>query len=355
MKVWFDALTSKQALIAVYLKRTFEAHDHKFLITCRNYDYLVSLMRLYGVEPIVYGSYGETLEAKVRTGLEREIFLLNLWSSSKPHVHISLTSPEASRIAFRLKIPIVLLTDSPHSIYVNKLTIPLADVLITPACIPKSAFTHLIDPNRIVQFKGLFEVMWIKDLAKAEKEPLLEPPLGLRPLRYVVIRPEERKASYYQAIGEEPTSACCIISQILDETDLKVVFFPRYSDQREYVSKLFRQHIGRRIIIPDKAMRAPPLLYNAVAVITGGLTMATEASLLGTPAITYFPKSLPVMEFLIERGSPLMHVHSAYKASELLSKILNSPRRYRKDTRPLLELLEDPSYLILAKAEEISK
>lgn len=347
MRVWFDALTSKQALIAVHLKLHFEAHNHEFLVTCRDYDYIVSLFRKKGIEPVICGTYGETLEEKVIAGLKRELFFVKLWShEGKPSIHISLTSPEASRIAFRLKIPIILLTDSPHSIYVNKLTIPLADALITPICIPKSSFNYLIEPSKIIQFNGLFEVMWVKRYLHGKPK---SPPLGLRPSSYIVVRPEEKKASYYESKSPEPTVAAKIISHILKETDLTVIFFPRYKDQEHYIRKMF----GKKVIIPVNALDSLPLLQNALTVVTGGLTMATEASLLGTPAITFFPRELPVMRYVMDKGLPLFHLRDLDQVTSLILKIYDAPRKYRMESAHVLNLMEDPSSLIVSKAEEL--
>ncbi len=347
MKIWLDALTSKQALIMHHLEKEFLKRNHEVVITCRNYDYLVSLLRLKGSSPLIFGRYGETLEDKIRAGLEREMFFVNIWEKEgKPHLHISLTSPEAVRVAFRLKIPIIVLSDSPHSIYVNKLTMPLADLIIIPKCTPKEAYSYATNPEKIVQFDGLFEVMWIKS---SHLSPTNLKALNIKPYEYIVIRPEEKKASYYFAKYEKPTRVDTLIKEVLDNTNVKIVAFPRYPDQRKFLASF----PSERVIIPDTAVDSLPLLKYAIAVITGGETMATEAALLGTPAISFFPRRLHVMDYLIEKGFPFFHITDMKHLADLVLKIIDAPFKYHMDVEAKLRSLEDPTTIITRSAEEL--
>ena len=347
MRVWLDALTSKQALIMNHLERKLMKEGHEAIITCRNYDYVVSLLKLKGSRPVVYGGYGETLEDKIRAGLERERFFVDLWEvRGRPDVHVSLTSPEAIRVAFRLKVPVIALSDSPHSIYVNKLTMPLADVVITPKCTPKEAYAYAVRPERIVQFDGLFEVMWIKG---ASYSPYDVRDLGLEPFSYIVLRPEEKKASYYPGGYEQPTKIGKLVKAVIEETELKVVVFPRYRDQGEYLRRLS----GRRVLIPPRAVNTIPLLKYAVMVITGGGTMATEAALLGTPAITFFPRKLDVMRYLEGKGFPLIHIAGLEDVLKEALRIMRDHEAYRMDTESMLKEVEEPTDLIIEHIEEL--
>ncbi|RLF17327.1 MAG: hypothetical protein DRJ66_01055 [Thermoprotei archaeon] len=350
-KVWIDALTAKQALIAGILSSELRRRGYECIITAREYDYTVSVLKMMGEEAIAYGRYGISREEKAVYTLERELYLIKYFVRyGKPDVHISLTSPDATHVAFKLGIPSVLLSDTPHSVYVNPLTIPLAKIVIIPSFIPLATYKRISELPEYVRFNGVFELMWIKRLRPDVKDIKR---MDLEPFKYVVIRTEEKHASYYHAKYSEPTSIRDIISYIVSKysQEIKVVVFPRYDDQRMYLMKLARE-IGN-IIIPRDVINPVSLYSYAIFVLTGGATMAVEASLLGTPSIITFPKELHVVKFLKERGFPIFQL-SLNDSLSLIEEIMTNHRKWRRDTRDAIKELEDPLPLIIEQIEKIT-
>jgi len=303
---WIDVLTPKQALISVYLYEEFRKREIDVIVTCRKYDYTIGVLKNGRVEPVIIGEYGgRSLLSKLIASSERQLELSRYWlNTRRPDIHISMTSPEGTRVAFGLRIPILLLSDTPHSIFVNKLTIPLAD-------------TESVLKN-----------------------------LGLTKYEYVVLRPGEFKAAYYPTMNIKQSVMSNIISELLEHVN--VVILPRYVDQYEFL----KQELGDNIIIPDKAVDTLSLEYYALLVVTGGLTMATEAALMGTPAITFFPKRLDIEKFLEDMGFPIYHL-SIDKLRSTVLKIIENPQNYRKNTRELLSKLEDPTTIILERSMDL--
>lgn len=339
--IWFDALTGKQALLYSYLYFELKAKGYDVKITCRDYDYVVKLFKLKGVNVDVIGSYGGAdLAGKLAASLVRELSFLREMKDRRPLLHSSFTSPEAVRAAFKLNLPIVLLTDSPHSVYVNRLTIPLADEVIVPEATPPQAYGPYYRFIKFRTFKGVFEVIWARRFKPSDEVLKV---LNLEPYSYVVFRVEEAKASYYpRSPRAPPTIMVPLIREVLNRR-ISAVVFTRYPDQEAYLRKLF----GGKVIIPNFAVDSLSLAYYSLAVVTGGATMATEASLIGVPSITLFPRGLYVVNYLRDRGFPIyqLDVNSALNTL----KEITSKGYERFKVR--LNLLEDPLDLIIKTIE----
>ncbi len=341
MTIWLEALTAKQALLMGLLARELIRRGYEAIVTTRSYDYTVGVLENLGVEPVVIGRYGgKKLEEKLFESLRRQMKLAKLISRVKVEAHVSFTSPDSSRVAFGLKIPIILLSDSPHSKAVNRLTLPLADKLITPVCIPRESFSYAIDAGRIVTFNGYFELAWIYRL-KPDKNVVEK--LGLTPYRYVIARPEEAYAAYYPVERPRPTVLDVILEAVPEEYD--IVVFPRYPSQTEYL----KERLRGRIIIPERSLDTRSLISYSALVITGGATFAQEAALMGVPSITYFPEPIYVTDDMASKGFPIHHVADIWEARELASSILSNP--FRKDVSHILENMEDPISIVLENIE----
>lgn len=337
--VWIDALTPKQALISLKIMEAAGKAGYKSIITTRDYDYTVGIFELKGVKPLIVGRHGggEARE-KLIASLERSMKLAEiiLGLEEKPSYHISLSSPEAVRIAFGLSIPIILLNDTPHSKYVNRLTIPLADKLVIPKAIPKYEYKGLIDEERIIQYNGVDEVAWIKDLNVDSK--ILEK-IGLKiDDKVVIAREAEYKASYYNWL-ERPVQR--IIKRIKMEfkDEVKIVYFPRYPDEKLEVK-------DEDLIIPEKAVDTMSLMKYSILTISGGGTMARESALLGTPSISLFPTTIHVNKWLEEMGLPIKNIRDVDEAYKYARMIIRDPDSYKMDTRKFIEEMEDPTKII---------
>ncbi len=322
MRALFDALTPKQARIAALLKR--EGLD--LIITCREYYHVRDMLELYSVNYICIGKYGETPYEKLVEGLRRQLELVELMKSLDGV--LSFPSPDAVRTAFGLGKKSVVLNDTPHAFHVNSLTIPLSEYLIAPAAIPLEAWRPYC-PKRIETFDGLFEYMWI-----SRHKPNIGTirRLGLEPGRYVVFRPEEAKAAYYRWDNSELRRK---LVDVVRELGYVVVNVPRYDDQ-----------VIEGAVNLTRAVDHLDLAYYAAAVITGGMTMATEAALMGTPALSYFPERLYIDTYLITKGAPLYRCARFDECVGELRKALESGK-----AEPLK--LEDPSKLIAEVAEAV--
>jgi len=345
--VWFDVLTPKQARlmasIAMVLRDKLKVD---YVVTTRNYDYTISVLKdIYNVDPVVVGGHGSSLLEKLVEDAKRIEKLARRIAVEKPCLLISYPSPSAARIAFGLKIPSIILTDSPHVEPVHRLTLPLADYILVSRFIVDSVKKYALPVfTRIISYNGVDEAEYLRDYKKLEHDILAE--LGLEPRQYVVIRPPEYKASYY--FNLKPLDLDSLALRL--SRKIKIVYLPRYPEQYEKMKS------RENIIIPPKAIDSIPLAYYAVAVVTGGISMAREAALLGTPAYTSFPYVLDVDRHLISKGIPLNYSNNADRIYFDILTLYRSGeetlKEYRARAKKLLEEMEKPSTKIISLVKD---
>jgi predicted glycosyltransferase len=207
-----------------------------------------------------------------------------MFKDAPPDVAIAHQSVELCRTAFGLGVPIILTADTPHAKAVNKLTIPFADTLVVSEALPNS-FLKKYCPDNIIQFKGVDEVAWIKDL-KPPKNSGFKKPL-------IVVRALETKAAYALE-GVNRTSKVARELEALGN----VLLLKRYSGKKEFV---------------DSAC----VVANADLVVSAGGTIAREAALQGVPSIVISELGrTPVNIYIARKGFPLF-ISDAQKVLKL--------------------------------------
>ncbi len=340
-KIWLDALTPKQALLATSIAKVLSSKGYEVFLTARDYDYTIRVAEKHGVKPLIVGGYGGSrLIGKLVADLERAKNLVNIVERESPRVLIAYPSPSASRVAFGLGIPYIALTDSPHSVPASRLALPLADTVLFSYCIPREKIeVYTYSKTRLLQYNGFDELEWIKT---EKPDPRVVETLGLEEKKYVVVRLEERYAAYY------PKSNSVRVSEIVEKlaSRVKVVALPRYGDQWEELKEL------ENVTVLDDPVHGVSLEYYAAAVVSGGGTMTREAALLGVPGINLFPGRLDVDECVMRLGLPLYKARNTSEALNILEKILRDPDKYHVDSSNIIEELEKPSDVLVKILEE---
>lgn len=339
MKIWFEALTGKQALLFHSMATYFTKQGHEVLITARNYDYVLSNLERLGSFPFhAIGDYGgETLFGKLVQGTKRILELADLVRKEEPDLLISYSSPDAVRTAFGLGIPVILLNDTPHAFAAAKLTMALSDALIIPSAVNPDRF-RVFGAQNIITYAGVDEVLWIKDY-RPDKSVLDE--IGLSKNNFIVIRCEESKASYFLDMYPEIKPGSSIVPKIISKleeagVDMPLVVFPRYPEQLKELSAF------ENVIIPDKSVDTLSLLYFAKLAMTGGGTMGREGAMLGTPTFYSFPQRLAVSQYITDLGFPLMHTPDHMDIPEHFVKNMNTPHMDESHRKQLLSAMETP-------------
>jgi predicted glycosyltransferase len=288
MKIWYDACTGKHIRYGTAIAKRLRRLGLEVMLTTRKHPDTLELAKILneGFTPV--GEYRPaTLFTRLEGSARRILKLSEMFKNNTPDVAISHQSVELCRVAFGLNTPIILTADTPYATAVNRLTIPFASVVVISEAIPKRLFRVYGRP-RILQFKGVDEVAWIKGL-KPSKDFEAERPL-------IVVRQMETGASY--ALGK-PDVTRKIARQL---TSLgNVLFLPRYDKSGQEGLMIAREFV-------DSAS----LVAQADLVVSIGGTIAREAALQGVPSIVVSGLGRTyVNKYLSERGFPLFIVRAS--------------------------------------------
>lgn len=311
LKVWCDACTGKHIRYSVAIAKRLRSIGHKVVLTTRKHPDTLALANLLGENFIVVGDYNAVSpQSKLKESVNRESVFLEMFKRDVPDVALAHGSVELCRVAFGLKVPIVLTHDTPHAEAVNKLTVPLTNVLL----VSKAIHYSNPSPENVVQFDGVDEVAWIQNF-KSQAKYDYEKPL-------IVVRQLEAKASYAEAKTDLTEmlalKLCCLGT---------VVFLPRYGKQPK-----------PGLIVPKSFMDAASLVAQADLMVGAGGTICREAALQGTPTIVIpiLPR-IQVNDYLSKKGFPIFTV-SPSETMQYAKRLLGE----RRDVKKLLLELENP-------------
>jgi len=323
MRIWYDACTGKQVRYGIAIAKRLRALGHEAILTTRSHPDTLTLATLLKEEFIKIGRYDPTSPlARLRESSKRQILFCKMFQKNIPDVAISHRSVELCRVAFGLGIQNISTHDTPYAEAINKLTMPLIDLLVVSKALPKSSVEGY-GIKKIFWFDGVDEVAWIRDFKPKVKYDFEKP--------IIVVRQLEEKAVYTK-------EAVDMIALARKLTHLgTVIFLSRYN--RKAV---------RCVVVPKNFVDSVSLVAQADLFIGAGGTITREAALQGTPAIVV--NVLPtqhVNDYLSKKGFPIFKTEPL-NALTLAEKLLGQ----KKDVKYLLDKIENPVDVIERIVEE---
>lgn len=318
MRIWYDACTGKHVRYGAAIARRLRKAGHDIIFTTREHPDTLALARVLGEKPVVVGKYAPaSLFSRLEESAKRMVRLAELFKDDLPDVAVSHQSVELCRTAFGLGVPVILTADTPHANAVNRLTVPLAETLVISEAIPQSFFKRF-GAKKIVPFRGVDEVAWIKDIELHGKFEFDKP--------LIVVRQMETRASYALGKQDETVGLAKKLGSLGN-----VLFISRY----ETVEK---ESSTARSDFVDSAS----LVAQADLVVSVGGTISREAALQGVPSIVVSDMGRTyVNKYLAKRGFPLFITNA--------NEVLKYSKKYlgkRFDVRSKLAGLENPVNVI---------
>ncbi|MHA1470642.1 MAG: DUF354 domain-containing protein [Candidatus Asgardarchaeia archaeon] len=343
-KVWIDILTPKQVLFFSKIAEKLNERKIEVIFTTREYREVLDLLKLKNIDATVIGKHGgKDLKSKLIQSAERILNLTEWVSKIKPDVALSFSSPEASRVAFGLGIPHFAVNDSPHSIFVAKLSLPLSTKLFASRYISVRKWVRYgISIRDIITYNAIDQAAWLKEF-KPDRRVL--DTIGLledKPI--LTIREAETWASYYP---ENETIITSIIRKLIKTFNYaQIVIVPRYQEQVIAFKKMFNL---RNVFVLDRIVDTTSLLYFTDVFIGSGGTMNGEAALLGVPNISTYPNiTLDINKFLIKEGL-LVKTRNIKKIIDFSKYALESQEfrvKLKRKAQRILERMDNPAIVI---------
>lgn len=284
--IWFDITNVPHVNFLLPIINKYE-DEFNMVFTVRNFAETIGLFeKRIGKPYLELGEHQGGNKLKKLLGLFKRIGQLN---RQLPYfdIKISLGGDSSSPVAWRRGKMAITFDDnetSPNWMYAPFTNLAFWPKVINPAVLRKQGFK-----KNLYQYNGYKE-----DFYLANYEPnsgfLEQLPFE----HYVVVRPENIKASYVE--GRQS-----IVPELLKELDAQgynILFLPRYDFDHEYAKGI------KNIYIPKEAVNGLDACYYADAILTGAGTMAREAACLGVPSVSFFAGAhlLAVDQSMVDAG-----------------------------------------------------
>lgn len=290
---WVDISNTPQVFFFSSILKSLE-EKYSIFITARSRGEIEALLRMFKMKSKVFGrDYRNSLLKTLSIGT-RSIQLL--YKVPKFDIALSFENPmpiltaRARRKKFILFLDndVKLLTDNSGVQNLETQIKKLSDIVVVPK-VSYELFQKAYKRSKVLTYDGYKEHIYIAEY-DPDKEFLAKNGLD----EYVVVRPEAMASLYVN--GNE--SLVPMIIKRLEQEKIKVVYLPRDPGDEKLVEGY------RNVHIPPHPLNGLDLAYYAKAVLTGSGTMAREAAILGTPAVSFFPSRalLSVDQDLINRG-----------------------------------------------------
>ncbi len=313
----------------IHFFQNIQSFVQNVIYTARDYKPIPDLLELYHINAAVIGKHGgKNKNDKLLASSHRIIDLATYISQHEIDLALHKHSVEAARVAWGFGIPSISFIDNELMVPQNMLVCPLAQVLIAPLAIEQYVLRNFTPAHvSILQYDGVSEVANVYNYRPDQNILTLLNLTSSRPI--IVIRSEPILASYqnHESLTDK------LVHKIQNEVpDAQIIRIDRAGESN-----------GTKFPIFD----ARSLFYFADMVITGGGTMAREAALLGTRAITFFNNPLSVDRFLINNN-----ILESYPGKEIFKLNFGIEIKKKRPTKQVPQF-EHP-FALLEKAEKIA-
>lgn len=273
-----------------FLKPIIEKYigEFDFVYSLRDFAETKSLFeKQIGKEYLLIGEHKGGNKLKKILEVVRRFFVLN---KKIPYFDIKISvGGDASSMLAKCRRKLSITFDD-NEMSANWRYAPFADLAFFPKVISTQRLRkQFFTKKKLYQYNGYKEDFYLADYHPDSSF------LNKLPFKnYVVVRPENIKASYVQ--GRQS-----IVPELLKELDKQgynILFLPRYESDREYADGI------KNIYIPNEAVNGLDACYYADAILTGAGTMAREAACLGVPSVSFFAGAhlLTVDQSLVDQG-----------------------------------------------------
>lgn len=263
--------------------REMESRGHRFLLTARDKDIALQLLDLYGFEHVVLSRQASGLGLGVEL-LTRTAKLWRLARPFDPDYLLGIMGPSIALAGRILRGEAIVFYDTEMAPITNFFAYPLAHAVVTPECYSAPV------PGRHLRYPGYHELAYLHP-NRFTPDPSIVERHGLRLDEPIyVVRFVSWKASH--DVGEKGFSLEAkrrLVALLAERGQVRITSEEPLPDELEtYRSTLPVEEIHH-------------LLAAADLLVGESATMASEAAVLGTPAIWVSKKGLGYIDELEKR------------------------------------------------------
>ncbi|CAG0951503.1 MAG: DUF354 domain-containing protein [Candidatus Methanoperedens sp.] len=279
-----------------------EKNGHEVMVTARDKDVAVDLLKAYNIPHIVLSSMGSGKIGLVKEWLIRDYKLLILAKKFKPDIITGILNPSVAHVSRLIGKKAIIFNDTEHATFAEAITYPFIDVICTPSCFKKDL------GKKQVRYNGYHELAYLHPNYFTPNPTVLEK-LGLnKDEKFIILRFVTWGASH--DVGQHGIQNKIELIRTLEEYGRVFI-----SSEGQLEASLEKYKIN---ISPANIH---DLLHFASLYIGEGATMATEGAILGNPSI-YVSSQVGTMGNFIELEQKYGLIFSYNNQNEALKKAI---------------------------------
>ena len=243
-----------------------EKKGHTVLITARNKEITLDLLSKYHFDFIPVGRQKSGKFNLIKEWVLRDLQILKIAREFHPDFLMGIGNPSVAHVAKLLSKKSLVFTDTEHAKFANGVTFPFADVICTPSC-----FNYDAGPKQ-VRYNGYHELAYLHP-DRFTPNPTVLTELGLAEGDpFIIVRFVSWDASH--DAGQHGIHDKVGLVKALEQYGRVLI-----TSEGALPEELQPYQIR---VSPEKLH---DLLYYATLYVGDGGTTASEAAVLGTPAI----------------------------------------------------------------------
>jgi len=306
MRVWIDLANSPHVLFFAPLVREFERRGIEVTCTARDFAQTLGLARLHGLRVVSIGRHGGmSALGKAWRIAARAAALGRFARTARPDVAVSHNSYAQALAARSLGIPFVTLMDYEHT-PANHLSFRMASRILLPGVVPDGSVARYGASSwKVKRYAGFKEQVYLEEFEPEAGvfDGLLAEDVARRSV-VAVARPPADFAIYHRF--KNPLFDLWL-ERVGRDPGVRVVLLPRTKEQRARALGLGLPSI----VVPDRVIDGPNLVYHADLVVSAGGTMNREAAVMGVPAYSLFAGRMAAVDAALEALRRLVFVRGA--------------------------------------------
>jgi predicted glycosyltransferase len=244
-------------------------NEHEVKITARDKEVTLALLRAYGFEYEKRGEIRYGLLEKAYEMFKIDYMLYKIARNFDSDLLLGVHNPYIAHVSRLFGKPSIIFTDTENVKIASLLTYPFANVICTPSC-----FKEKIDRKKHVKYNGFKELAYLHPNYFIPNSDILDDINLSKNSKFIILRFISWGASHDAGLRGIKKGAEIEFIKSLEQYGEVFITSERKIDKELEKYKL---------IIPPEKIHS--LLYYAQLYIGEGGTMATEAAILGTPAI----------------------------------------------------------------------
>jgi predicted glycosyltransferase len=316
LKIWIDLDNSPHVLFFKPIIDELHNRGFKVILTARDAYQVCELADKYGLQYKKIGHhYGKNKIMKVLGMMIRAGQMARFSLSEKPRLALSHGSRSQQLSASVLGVPSIMIYDYEHA---NALPFFHPTWVMVPEVLPVESISY--HQSKIFQYSGIKEDVYLPSY-RPDRGILDELGIDDRDI-IVTVRPPATEAHYHKPGSQILFQAA--MNFLAKYSNTRIIVLPRNNHQKLDVQQEWPSLLAEgKLIIPDRVVDGPNLIWNSDFVISGGGTMNREAAALRVPVYSIFRGKIGAVDQYLAQIGKLVLLE---KEDDLHSKVVVEKR-----------------------------